>query len=311
MKKYFLIIFLSSLGYIFNISDIDITDKTLFDMEYDKDYVVDMKPYEEGYIPQYTKLFFRLSINTKKNITITIKLLKGEDIPQGISIYFFSKKPTVEDIKNKHISDHSIPSYNEKEIDMPYLKYIFNSERKITDKYIAFYFKSRDYRYISVLVSATKEKKFYDFKEIKYNKEYVIKKTNEYANSFLFWLELKKNEDGAVRIKLHKNDSYATSELWIFVQGFGVNPYTEDCSAIDTRDFYYYDKSVNDSDYIQYYYYYSDLKERVKYLTVIVSNSFNLKYFSIGVGNNITDYNGYLKLLPLRYVFLSLLLLIL
>ena len=83
----------------------------------------------------------------------------------------------------------------------------------------------------------------------------------------------------------------------------------------------------NDGDYIQYYYTYSQLKKEVKYLYLLVANQYNLKYFSIGIGNNITDYSdeddsddddndninnsGYLKLIPLKFACLTLLLLLL
>ena len=94
MKKSSIIICLSILGYIFSIS---VTDKTLFDCEYGKECVVDMKSLTEGYIPERTNLYFRIPINTKNNNAVAVKLLNNEYYPNSLDVYFYSKKPTDEE----------------------------------------------------------------------------------------------------------------------------------------------------------------------------------------------------------------------
>ena len=89
MKKSSIIICLSILGYIFSISS---TYNTLIDCEYGKECVVSMESFSGGYIPESTKLYFRIPINTKNTNAITIKLLKDEDYPSSLDVYFYSKK---------------------------------------------------------------------------------------------------------------------------------------------------------------------------------------------------------------------------
>ena len=71
-----------------------------------------------------------------------------------------------------------------------------------------------------------------------------------------------------------------------------------------------YDLNETDNNYIKFYYELSQLNEKAKYLYVVYSTFYNLKYFSIGVGNDISDSGGYLKIIPLKYAIFALLLLL-
>ena len=122
-----------------------------------------------------------------------------------------------------------------------------------------------------------------------------------------------------LRIKLHKDDSDSASEITMQLAGMEVSPYQmkDNSDIIDSRIFQMYDSNQTDNDYIKYYYSYSKLKDKVKYLYLIVVNEYRLKYFSIGIGNNIIDYidnndnnndnSGYLTLIPLKYASFTLL----
>ena len=158
-------------------------------------------------------------------------------------------------------------------------------------------------------------------KEIEYNKEHVIKNIDDYEPNFQFWLKAENNDNEFIRIKLHKDDSDVASKIMMILSGLRVSPYqmSNISDIIDQRIFQAYNSKKTDGDYIQYYYTYSKLKKEVKYLDLLVSNRYNLKYFSIGIGNNITDYSddddndninnsGYLKLIPLKFAYLTLLL---
>ena len=99
MKKSSIIICLSILGYIFSIST---TDNTLFDCEYGKECVVDMKSFTEGYIPDRTNLYFRIPINTKNNNAVTVKLLNNEYYPNMFIIIPKSQLMRKQSVKEDH-----------------------------------------------------------------------------------------------------------------------------------------------------------------------------------------------------------------
>ena len=147
-------------------------------------------------------------------------------------------------------------------------------------------------------------------KEIEYNKEHVIKKIDNYLPYYGFWLKAKNNDNEFIRIKLHKDDSDFASEIMLQLMGLKVNPYEikDQTDIIDQIIFQKYDSNEADGDYIKYYYTYSKLKEGIKYLELNVINYYKLKYFSIGIGNKITDNSGYLKLIPINYAYFALLL---
>ena len=318
MKKSSLIICLSIFGYIFSISS---TDNILFDCEFGKECVVNMESFTDGYIPEYTNLYFRFLLGSKKQNAITIKLLNEEDYPSTLDVYFFSKKPTDEEaISGRSYSDyHDWIHEEEKEKDKAYSKYIYPIDEDYTGKYIVVTFNTYvNYHYLSILLSSYKEKAYY-MREIEYNKEHVIQNIENYQTYYQFWLKTENNDNESIRIKLHKDDSDSASEITMQLAGMEVSPYQmkDNSDIIDSRIFQMYDSNQTDNDYIKYYYSYSKLKDKVKYLYLIVVNEYRLKYFSIGIGNNITDYidnndnnndnSGYLTLIPLKYASFTLL----
>jgi len=310
MKKIMLIIFLSIL--------LKITckeEEILFDCEYKKEYEINMKSFTDGYIPEDTRLFFRLPINTKEQNAVTIKILNDEDYPSSLDVYFYSEKPTDSEAKSRW-GTYDWVHEEEAVKDKIYTKYIYPIDDHYTGNYIVITFDTEvNYHYFSILVSSYKEKGYY-MKEIEYNKEHVIKKVNNYINNFQFWLKAKNNKKEYIRIKLHKDDSEcvdATSFAlyWLRVSPLQLKNVSKD--VIDYKIFQGYDFVLNetDNDYIKYYYEYSQPSEKAKYLYLQYISTYNLKYFSIGVGNDISDSSGYLKIIPSKYAILALLLLVL
>ena len=191
-----------------------------------------------------------------------------------------------------------------------YSKYIYPIDDYYSGQYVVVTFEADDdYHYLSILLSSYKEKGYY-MREIEYNKEHVIKNIDNYEPDFQFWLKAKNKDNEFIRIKLHKDNSDLASEIMIQLGGLRVSPYQmkDKSDIIDQRMFTTYDSNKTDGDYIQYFYTYSKLKKEVKYLYLLVASQYNLKYFSIGVGNNISNNSGYLKLIPLKFVYLTLLL---
>ena len=290
MKKSSIIICLSILGYIFSISS---TYNTLIDCEYGKECVVSMESFSGGYIPESTKLYFRIPINTKNTNAITIKLLKDEDYPSSLDVYFYSKKPTDEEAMSGRGSSDWVHE-DDKEKENKYTKYIYPIDEDYSGEYIVVSFYTYDdYHYFSILLSSYKKKTYY-IGEIEYNKEHEIENIDDYKTNFQFWLKTENNDNEFIRIKLHKDDSNSASEIMIQLAGLKINPLEmrDNTDIIDQRIFLRYDSKKADGDYILYYYAYSKLKVGVKYLFLSVVNEYRLKYFSIGIGNKIYDDSG-------------------
>jgi hypothetical protein len=239
-------------------------------------------------------------------------LLNNEDYPTSLDVYFYSKKPTDEEaISERGSSDWVHRDSIEK--DKEYSKYIYPIDEDYNGQYVVVTFEANDdYHYLSILLSSYKKKSYY-MREIEYNKEHVIKNIDDYQPNYQFWLKAENKDNELIRIKLHKDDSDVASKITIQLGGLRVSPYQmrNNSDIIDQRVFQSYDSQKTDGDYIQYYYEYSKLKKEVKYLYLLVANQYNLKYFSIGVGNNISNNSGYLKLIPLKFACLTLLLLLL
>ena len=309
MKKTLLIIFLSILGKI-----IGLREEILFDCEYKKEYEVDMKSFTDGYIPEGTRLFFRLPINAKEQKAVTIKTLNDENYPSSLDVYFFEQKPTDDEAKDRWGNYDWVQKEGAVK-DKIYTKYIYPISEYYTGKYIVVTFDTElNYHYFSILVSSYKEKAYY-MKEIKYNKEHVIKNVNNYANYFQFWLKAKNNKKEYIRIKLHKDDSeyIDTTNLvlyWLRVSPYQIKNASEDVIEMKLFQGYDFDLNETDNDYIKFYYELSQQNEKAKYLYAVFSTFYNLKYFSIGVGNDISDSGGYLKIIPLKYAIFALLLLL-
>ena len=311
MEKYFLLIYLSIFKFIINISITD-SDGYLYDMEYSKEYIINMTSFPDGRIPYFAHLYFRLQVNPKYKNAITIKVIKDEHMPTP-GVYFFSQKPNDNETKTSWgSSSESFPVYTSITNDIPYLKYIYELKEIHNEKYMVIRFSGCYNTYLSVFVSSYKEKQWLDLKEIKYNQEFVIKNVNNYKNSFMFWMKLQNRDDNTIRIKLLQND---TNEFSVFFEEFTVNPSKGGEDPINPRYLTRYnEEKENNTDIIKYYYNYYNVREGTKYIIILFNNAYNLNYFSIGVGKNITDYvgsNTYLKIIPLKYAIFALLLLIL
>lgn len=313
MKKYIIIIFLSILGYITNISLSD-SNNYLYDIEYSKEYSVNVSSFPDGCIPSHTKFSFRLEVNPKKKNSINIKMLKGEDTNLSLGVYFFSKKPSDDEAENSSGSSSEYLSNVFIGNDNPYLKYEYFLENIHSEKYMVVRFSSYIHHYLSIYVSSYKERKSMDFlQEIKYNKEFVFKDVGNYIHGFLFYVNIPNDDDGTIRIKLHENDTFDNLRYFdVDLEEFYGNPAKGDSDPFNIRTLKIYKKEKdNNTQLIKYYYRYNNLKEGVRYLLILISNLYDLKYFSIGVGDNITDYNGSFKLKSLKHIILALLFLML
>ena len=229
---------------------------------------------------------------------------------------FFSEKPTDSEAKDRWGDCDWIHKEGAVK-DKIYTKYIYPISERYTGNYIVVTFDTQvNYHFFSILVSSYKEKSYYYMKEIEYNKEHVIKNVNNYISNFIFWLKAKNNKKGYIRIKLHKDNSdyIDTTNLVLYslrVSPFQIKNVSED--VIETKFFqgFNFDLNETDNDYIKFYYDYSQPNEKAKYLIIQFITFYNLKYFSIGVGNDISDSGGYLKIIPSKYAILALFLLLL
>ena len=79
MKTSYIIIILCIFGYISNLEE---DQSIIYDIQYSSKYEVNVKDFSEGYIPAYTKLYFRLKINPNDTMAITLKTLQSNS-------YFF------------------------------------------------------------------------------------------------------------------------------------------------------------------------------------------------------------------------------
>lgn len=319
MKISSLIICLYIIGYVFSLGEVY---NTLFDCEFRKEYVVNMESFPNGYIPDRTTLYFRIPINKKKQNGVTIKLLKDEDNPFHLDFYFFSKKPTDSEAMIGS-SEHEWTSNDLTEKGEKYTKYTYPiDDDRYTGNYIVVHLETEDdYNFISILVSSYERKEYY-IKEVEYNAEHIIEKLSNYNfNYFQFYLKSQNNENETIRIKLYKDDSAFVDDINIRYYGLTVSPtqYKDSSQIVDMGFFYKFTLNETDNNYIKYYYDYSQLKEEAKYIYVEVFNYHNLKYFSIGIGNNISDspdssdkveYSGYLKSMSLKHALLAFLLFI-
>lgn len=314
MKKYFLFIFISLIGYIISISNVDADYEKIYDMEYSKEYFVNMTSYPDGRIPYFTNMYFRLPVNPKNKNAITIKMLKDEASFRSLGIYFFSEKPNDEDAKNSWGSSmESIQQYSITN-DNPYQQIVYELEEIHSEKFMVIRFYASDNHFLSVYVSSYKEKKWLDLLEIKYNQEFVLKNIDSYKNSYMFWVKLPNDNDGTIRIKFHQNDTFSLYYFDVYINEYSQDPSKGGVEPINPRQLNIYkNEKENNTQYIKYYYNYYDLRKGDIYIMILISNSYNLRYFSIGVGKNITDYidyNGCFKLFNLNYAFFALLLLI-
>ena len=169
MNKYFLFIFLSLIGYTISISSVDTDDEKIYDMEYSKEYFVNMTSFPDGCIPYFTKMYFRLQVNPKNKNAIIIKMLKDEVNIHNPGIYFFSEKPNDEDAKNAWGSSSEFPDQYSITNDNPYQQFVYELEEIHSEKYIVIRFYATYLHYLSIYVSSYKEKKWLDLMEIKYN----------------------------------------------------------------------------------------------------------------------------------------------
>ena len=229
---------------------------------------------------------------------VTIKTL-DEYEQYSIKALKFSESPTDDDIKNQRGTSENL--HNDYEVkEGSYTKFIYPIEDLSNVKYLVIYLDVySDLKYLSVLVSSYKKKESSLMKEIAYNKEYILdsETLSNYKGYFMFWFAIENNENAAINIKLHKDD---TNDFMISLLGTIVNPseMKDQSDAIETRVFMGPDSKTTDSDYIIYKYAYTKLKDTCKYVLInaISKEDYIYRYMSIIVSKDSNSNSGSSKL---------------
>ena len=252
MKASYIIIILCIFGYISNLEE---DQSIIYDIQYSSEYEVNVKDFSEGYIPAYTKLFFRLKINPNDKMAITLTTLQSNSYSfSSIDVYEFSHKPSDEEAKERFGSSQWLHSReNRKSGNYVSGIYPFEDFRNTDTNYVVIYL-NLNYKlhYLSILVSSYKEKNKMYSKEISYNEEFemdsdTLSNTETY---FLFSLDSKNRDNEAVIIKLYKDEKPNFIINLIGMKTKSLIPTQSD--MIETRSLLAPDSNAIDSKYAIY-----------------------------------------------------------
>ena len=286
MQASYIIIILCIFGYISNLEE---DQSIIYDIQYSSEYEVNVKDFSEGYIPAYTKLYFRLKINPNDKMAITLTTLQSNSYSfSSIDVYEFSHKPSDEEAKERFGSSQWLHSReNRKSGNYVSGIYPFEDFRNKDTNYVVIYL-NLNYKlhYLSILVSSYKEKNKMYSKEISYNEEFemdsdTLSNTETY---FLFSLDSKNRDNEAVIIKLYKNEEPNFIIGLIGLKTKTLIPTQSD--MVEMRTFFAPDSNTTDSKYATYKYEYSKLKDKVVYEYIQIHSDYSYSYFSICVGDS-------------------------
>ena len=295
MKEFHIIIQIINIIYAF-------TSKSykIYDIKYYTECIIDVNKYIEGYIPRESQLYFRMKIEPADTILFQIKVLKNAKTNLLLDACSYSDYPSdFEAIYGSQFCRGPL-RHQPKKTDEIYDRYIYHIKTFYqTSKYIVVTISNyENLIYFSALPSSVKSISKYNIFDINYMNEYQLDNENltnkNDTNHFLFVVNVKKEKNEEILIKVNKNITSNIDD--VFILGLKERKNVVDflkAPINDTKTIKMKSKLTNDK-YMLYKFPLETNYTINEYLAIGVSINSIVDYFSIYVGKeNIQNIKGY------------------